>query len=505
MRSTRLALLLLVGLLPAAITCSDSTGPQVPVALNLVSGSGQTGVVGQGLPSPLVVKVVDAAGAGVPGVSVAWSVTSGGGSLSAAITTTDAVGAATVTWTLGPASGANAVSASVAGVPTIAAVMFSATAMLGQATKVAFTVQPSAVVAGVAMSPAVKVTVQEALGNTVTTSTSNITLSITGGTGSSGALLGGTVTQAAVAGVATFANLTLDRAGSGYSFTASATGLTSAVSAVFTVTPAAATTPWKQVVWSSSGDLVTSNFDGTSYSTLVNLSESVSTPKFSPDRTKLAYIREATPNMRIEVWNGTTTLSAEAPGFTYDYTWHSDGHRIFYTRNEGDGQIWVIDFAAATPTASLFYDPPVYRTFGIAVSPDGSKMVLVQDPSNSTPGNYLSSYSFAQGVETTIYPANGRADFIASYSPVQDEIVWYQLNASNKAEIWRINGDGTNPVNLSATTATVDRLYPRFSPDGTQVFYVEGGVLYVIARSGGAATQVRALSAGVRFDVSANY
>jgi len=242
MRSTRLALLLLAGLLPAVITCGgDSTGPQLPAALNLVSVNGQSGVVGQALANPLVVKVVDAAGAGVPGVSVAWSVTSGGGALSAATTTTNAAGTATVTWTLGPTSGANTVSASVAGVPTIAAGVFTATAMPGAATKLAFTVQPSAVVARAAIAPAVQVTVQDAQGNTATSATTSITLAITSGTGTTGALLGGTLTQAAVNGVATFGNLTVDKVGTGYTLTATATSLTSATSTAVAVSLGAAT------------------------------------------------------------------------------------------------------------------------------------------------------------------------------------------------------------------------------------------------------------------------
>jgi len=221
-------------------TCGkDPTGPQVPAALQRMSGDGQSGIVGQALPNPLVVKVVDGAGAGVPGVSVAWSVTSGGGTVSTATTTTDALGAATVTWILGPASAANTVSASIAGVPTIAAVLFSATAIPGQATKLAFSVQPSAAVAGATLSPAVQVAVQDAQGNTVTTSTASVTLGITSGTGTSGAVLGGTLTRAAVSGVATFASLTIDKMGTGYTLTATAASLTSTTSTAFNVTSGA--------------------------------------------------------------------------------------------------------------------------------------------------------------------------------------------------------------------------------------------------------------------------
>jgi len=105
------------------------------------------------------------------------------------------------------------------------------------ASKLAFTVQPGTVTAGAAISPAVQVTVQDAQGNTVTSSTASITLAISSGTGTgtSGAVLGGTLTGAAVSGVATFNDLTIDKAGTGYTLTATATSLTSATSTSFTV------------------------------------------------------------------------------------------------------------------------------------------------------------------------------------------------------------------------------------------------------------------------------
>ena len=81
-----------------------------------------------------------------------------------------------------------------------------------------------------------KVAIQDALGNTVTTSTASVTLAITGGTGTSGAVLTCTTNpKAAVSGVATFGGCKVDRAGTGYTLTATATGLTSAVSNAFNV------------------------------------------------------------------------------------------------------------------------------------------------------------------------------------------------------------------------------------------------------------------------------
>ena len=109
----------------------------------------------------------------------------------------------------------------------------------GTASALAFTIQPTPVLAGAAIAPAVQVEVRDALGNTVTTSSASITVAI--GTNPGGGTLAGTATLNAVAGVATFSNLSINRDGVGYTLSAASGGLTGATSSAFTVSPGAAT------------------------------------------------------------------------------------------------------------------------------------------------------------------------------------------------------------------------------------------------------------------------
>jgi hypothetical protein len=102
-----------------------------------------------------------------------------------------------------------------------------------QATQLAFVVQPSAVQVNQAIAPPVQVAIEDAGGQPVPGRTDAVTLAI--GTNPGGATLGGTVTQAAVNGIATFGNLTLNQVSDGYTLTASAAGLTPATSATFNV------------------------------------------------------------------------------------------------------------------------------------------------------------------------------------------------------------------------------------------------------------------------------
>jgi hypothetical protein len=106
------------------------------------------------------------------------------------------------------------------------------TAVPGAADHLAFVGQPSSTAAAGQSTGTVVVDVEDANGSVVTGDNSSVSLS-------SSTSLGGTRTVQAVDGVATFSNVTISRAGA-YTLTAADSGLTSAVSNSFTITPAAA-------------------------------------------------------------------------------------------------------------------------------------------------------------------------------------------------------------------------------------------------------------------------
>src|SRR5437667_1790187 len=108
----------------------------------------------------------------------------------------------------------------------------------GAATQLGFSVQPSNTVAGAGITPAVQVTALDGQGNTATGFTSNVTVAL--GASPGGGTLSGTTTVAAVAGVATFPGVSINKVGTGYTLTASATGATGTTSAAFTIAPGAA-------------------------------------------------------------------------------------------------------------------------------------------------------------------------------------------------------------------------------------------------------------------------
>jgi len=108
----------------------------------------------------------------------------------------------------------------------------------GPAAALAFTVQPSATVAGVSITPAVRVGLVDRFGNPVPVGNQSVTIAM--GNNPGGSTLSGTTTVTMVAGVATFSNLSLNKTGTGYTLTADSPGLTRATSAGFQINPAAA-------------------------------------------------------------------------------------------------------------------------------------------------------------------------------------------------------------------------------------------------------------------------
>jgi hypothetical protein len=130
--------------------------------------------------------------------------------------------------------------ASSAGLTSDVSQAFSITA--GAADHLVFTVSPSNAVAGVAISPQVRVTAFDALGNVATGFANTVTVTLTPGTGTTGAILSGGVPQTAIplSGVASFNGLSVDLVGTGYTLSATASGVTGTTSGTFDVSPAPA-------------------------------------------------------------------------------------------------------------------------------------------------------------------------------------------------------------------------------------------------------------------------
>ena len=87
---------------------------QAPGAVTVVSGGGQEGQPAQVLAEPVVVRVDDAGGSPIEGVSVEFSTAAGHGEADPSMVATDSVGLAATSWTLGSEAGVQTLTASAA-------------------------------------------------------------------------------------------------------------------------------------------------------------------------------------------------------------------------------------------------------------------------------------------------------------------------------------------------------------------------------------------------------
>ncbi len=148
--------------LPAAVVTFTALATPGPVsALVRVSGDSQTAGRGTALAAPLVVRAVDRFANPVPGVTVAWAVATGGGSITPPSSLTGAQGTATAQWTLGAAAGAQTVTASVGGAVTAT---FSATATVPVAS---VTVTPNPVTLASGATQQLAATPKDSAGNPI--------------------------------------------------------------------------------------------------------------------------------------------------------------------------------------------------------------------------------------------------------------------------------------------------------------------------------------------------
>ena len=165
----------------------------------------------------------------IVGIVPAWSVVNA---------TAGTINGGTGLFTAGTVAGTytNTVQATSGGISGFATVNVTA----GAATQLKFTTQPTNATAATAIAPVIVVTAKDAGNNTAGGFVGNVTLTF--GANPGGATLSGTATVAAVAGIASFNNISLNKAAAGYTLNAASGALTPDISTAFNITAGPATT-----------------------------------------------------------------------------------------------------------------------------------------------------------------------------------------------------------------------------------------------------------------------
>ena len=214
-----------------ATTAAFAVAHGAPSRLVLLSSPANT-TTGAALTS-LQVAIEDALGnratTATSTVSVALGANPGGASLGGTTSTAAVAGVASFgNLTVNRPGTGYALVVSSGVLPSVTSTPFDVVAI---AARLVFAGQPLTAIFGLPLGGPITVEVQDALGNRATTGSTTVSLIL--GTNPNGAQLGGVLAVGSTNGQAVFSNVVLDRAGLGYTLSASASGLGGATSTSF--------------------------------------------------------------------------------------------------------------------------------------------------------------------------------------------------------------------------------------------------------------------------------
>lgn len=265
----------------------------------------------------------------------------------------------------------------------------------GAASKLAFTTQPSNAAATIAISPALQVSAQDSYGNSVPSFTGSVSVALDSNPGSG--TLSGTSVVAASSGTATFANLSINKAATGYSLIASASGLTSATSSTFNInvgsaaylvistqpsntTAATTISPAVEVIAKDAGGNTVTSFTNT-----VNIAIAS-----NPGSGALSGLTSVSANAGVATFSN---LSIDKAGVGYTLSASSTGLTSATTNN------FTISVGSATRLA--FISQPTNAVSTNSISPN------VQVAAQDAGGNTVTSFSAAINIAISTNPVSG--------------------------------------------------------------------------------------------------
>lgn len=438
--------------------CTTSEGPVDPATdlrLEAVTETSLTGTVGAEVAPVPTVRVTTPAGGPAPGIAIRFAV-SGGGAVAITSARTDRDGMATTgTWTLGPPTGAQTVSARSAG---LADVVFTAMAEPGPAASIIpVSGNNQAGLTGVALADPLRASVADRFGNPVPLAA--VTFVVLSGNGT----LDGSAVLTDALGIATSGAWTLGGA-LGVQQVIAQAGELQAVFTAFACDPACQ----EQIVFVRDDQISTLTLASGEARALTGSGQVGAEPAWSPDGQRIAFVRydqNWRPDIYVMNADGSNVVRA-ATGFQSP-AWSPDGRRL------------------AAATGGLYYGdiyllsieedgtPPVHlATYAAqpAWSPDGTKIAFVRLSGDDGYHALHVMNADGSGVTPVTLVDEGAIDHPA-WSPDGQRIAFAKC-IQGTCNIFAVNADGSALVQLTTVTRAFG---PAWSPDGTRIAFTFGG------------------------------
>jgi hypothetical protein len=326
---------------------------------------------------------------------------------------------------------------------------------VGAASQLAFTAQPSDAVAGEAIAPTVEVQIRDAAGNLITGATDAITISI--GSNPSGGTLSGTLTASAVDGIAAFGDLSIEKAGTGYTLIGNATGLGSATTSAFAITPAA---PAELVFTSEPTDVIAGETIAPPVEvTVLDAFANVATNSTIDVTLQLAGgAIPVAPSAAAATLGGTTTVTTVNGVATFDDLWIDEVGAGYAITASGGGLASVASQSFATEPASAsqlsFTIQPIDATAN-------ATMATVEVSVLDEFGNLVTGSTDAVTLAIGMNPAGGTLSGTTTRSAVNGVATFSDLSIDQVGNGYTLTASAT--ALTSATSGVFDILGGRLA------------------------------------------
>lgn len=373
--------------------------------------------------------------------------------------------------------------------------------------KLVFSVQPTTMSAGLRITPSVQVTARDALGNVITDYSGDVSMAIEASP--AGGSLSGTTTVAAVAGVATFADLRIDASATGYTLVATASGVLAGTSRAFNITlvgPLSGRIAFARCQNPNCQsntydmDVFVANADGSGEARLTaDTSANEDYPRWSPDGARIAYT-SVTETASIFVvgadGSGVARLTVGQPlnHGDEDAVWSPDGTKlVFVSGRDGGGRyLYVMNADGSQPRRVP--NQPGNEAYGPVWSPDGTKIAYAELETGVAPlySIYVMNVDGSDLTRLTTPDDLEGSTWTPAWSPDGTKIA-FTRNLRNPG-IWIMAADGSGATQLPQDGSLTAAQSPVWSPDGTRIAFVALQVgnwdIYVMAADGSGVTRL---------------